>query len=81
MGMVCAYKKGEMEDASAEVVEAAKNMSKEDVLLILQELSTINLRKFLKKKAKFVLSVRSVLVNVVTWIERRELIENFSRIS
>ncbi len=30
MGMVCAYKKGEMEDASAEVVEAAKNMSKED---------------------------------------------------
>ena len=30
MGMVCAYKKGEMENASDEVVEAAKNMSKED---------------------------------------------------
>jgi len=30
MGMVCAYKKGEMENASDEVVEAAKNMSKKD---------------------------------------------------
>jgi hypothetical protein len=30
MGMVCAYKKGEMENASDEVVEAAKSMSKKD---------------------------------------------------
>ena len=30
MGMVCAYKKGEMENASPEVVEAAKSMSKKD---------------------------------------------------
>ena len=30
MGMVCAYKKGEMDNASPEVVEAAKSMSKKD---------------------------------------------------
>ena len=30
MGMVCAYKKGEMDSASPEVVEAAKSMSKKD---------------------------------------------------
>ena len=30
MGMVCAYKKGEMENASEEVIQAAKSMSKKD---------------------------------------------------